>query len=127
VQDAVLTGINRDELGALIVPRADECRRLTGLPEGTPLPEVLHHPAARSFFQALADTLWREATGSANRVARMHVLAEPPSIDKGEVTDKGSINQRAVLQHRASLVEALYAGTEADPFLIKPSRAGSTT
>ena len=89
---------------------------------GTPLPEVLHHPAVRAFFQALADRLWRDATGSASRVARLHVLAEPPSIDRGEVTDKGSINQRAVLQHRAALVDALYQGREADPFLILPAR-----
>ena len=41
------------------------------------------------------------------------MLAEPPSIDKGEVTDKGSINQRAVLKHRAALVEALHDGTPA--------------
>jgi feruloyl-CoA synthase len=52
----------------------------------------------------------------------MHVLAEPPSIDKGEVTDKGSINQRAVLSHRAALVEALYQGSSADPFLILPNK-----
>jgi feruloyl-CoA synthase len=51
------------------------------------------------------------------------VLAEAPSIDKGEVTDKGSINQRAVLQHRAALVEALYEGVASDPFLILPRRA----
>jgi feruloyl-CoA synthase len=74
----------------------------------------------RAFFQQVANRLWREATGSATRVARMHVLAEPPQIDHGEVTDKGSINQRAVLAHRASLVEALYAGPGADPFVILP-------
>jgi feruloyl-CoA synthase len=89
----------------------------------TPLPEVLHHPTVRAFFQALADRLWRESTGSANRVARIHVLAEPPSIDKGEVTDKGSINQRAVLQHRDALVQALYEGRASDPFLILPNKA----
>jgi len=44
-------------------------------------------------------------------VARMVLLNEPPSIDKGEVTDKGSINQRAVLKHRDTLVQALHAGT----------------
>ncbi|MBK7059765.1 MAG: feruloyl-CoA synthase [Rubrivivax sp.] len=121
VQDAVITGINRDEVGALLFPRADECRRLACLPAATPLPEVLHHPAVRAFFQQLADRLWREATGSASRVTRLHVLAEPPSIDKGEVTDKGSINQRAVLQHRDALVEALYEGASSDPFLILPN------
>jgi len=120
VQDAVIAGLNRDEVGALVFPRPDDCRALAGLPANTPMPEVLHHPAVRAFFQRLADALHAQATGSANRVARMHVLAEPPSIDHGEVTDKGSINQRAVLAHRASLVEALYAGREADPFLILP-------
>lgn len=123
VQDAVVAGMNRDEIGLLIVPRPDECRKLAGLPAGTPFPEVLHHPAVREFFQRLADRLWREGTGSANRPARLHVMAEPPSIDKGEVTDKGSINQRAVLAHRAALVEALYEGAASDPFLILPRRS----
>ena len=122
VQDAVITGLNLGEVGALLFPRADECRRLAGLPASTPLPQVLHHPAVRAFFQTLANRLWRDATGSASRVARLHVLAEPPSIDKGEVTDKGSINQRAVLAHRDALVEALYAGQAEDPFLILPVR-----
>jgi feruloyl-CoA synthase len=122
VQDAVITGLNRGEVGALLFPRADECRRVAGLPASAPLPEVLHHPAVRAFFQTLANRLWLEATGSASRVARLHVLAEPPSIDKGEVTDKGSINQRAVLAHRDALVEALYAGRAEDPFLVLPAR-----
>ena len=126
IQDVVVAGLNRDEIGLLIFPRLDECRRLAaadGLEaEALPVPELLHTPAVRDFFQQLADRLWREGTGSANRPARLHVLAEPPSIDKGEVTDKGSINQRAVLQHRAALVEAMYEGRESDPFLILPRR-----
>ncbi len=122
VQDAVIAGINRDDVGALLFPRADECRKLAGLGEQAPLPEVLHHPVVRAAFQRLADHLWRDATGSASRVARMHVLAEPPAIDLGEVTDKGSINQRAVLQHRDALVQALYEGAASDPFLILPNK-----
>jgi feruloyl-CoA synthase len=119
VQDAVITGLNRDDIGMLVFPRLDECRKLAGLGADSPAPEVLHHPAVRAFFQRLLDRLWREGTGSATRVARAHVLAEPPSIDKGEVTDKGSINQRAVLHHRAALVEALYEG--GDPYRLLPS------
>ena len=111
------------DVGALLFPRPDECRKLAGLGEDVPLPEVLHHPVVRARFQQLADRLWRDATGSASRVARLHVLAEPPSIDKGEVTDKGSINQRAVLQHRDALVQALYEGAASDPFLILPNKA----
>jgi feruloyl-CoA synthase len=107
----VLAGLDRDEIAALVVPRADDCRRLAGVADGAPMAEVLKHAAVRAFFQALADRLWREGTGSATRVARLLVLAEPPSIDRGEVTDKGSINQRALLAQRAALVDAVYAGT----------------
>jgi predicted Rossmann-fold nucleotide-binding protein len=53
-------------------------------------------------------------------VARLHVLAEPPSIDKGEVTDKGSINQRAVLRTATPLVERCTKAARSDPFLILP-------
>jgi feruloyl-CoA synthase len=119
VQDAVITGLNRDTVGALIVPRLDECRRIAGCAHDAPAPEVLHHPALRTFFQTMLDKLAAQSTGSANRIERIHVLAEPPSIDKGELTDKGSINQRAVLQHRASLVDALYEGQASDPFIIQ--------
>ena len=62
-----------------------------------------------------------QATGSATRVSRAVLMVEPLSIDKGEVTDKGSLNQRAVLTHREALVDALYAGTA--PGLLLPSVA----
>ena len=127
IQDVVVTGLNRDEIGLLVFPRVDECRKLAaadGLEaESLPVPELMHTPAVRDFFQRVADQLWRAGTGSANRPARMHVMAELPSIDKGEVTDKGSINQRAVLLHRAALVEALYEGRDSDPFVILPRKA----
>ncbi|MBN8487473.1 MAG: feruloyl-CoA synthase [Burkholderiales bacterium] len=123
IQDAVVTGLNRDEIGLLVFPRVDEVRKMAGVHDGVPFPDVLHQPVVRAFFQGVADRLWAAGTGSANRPARMHVLAEPPQIDKGEVTDKGSINQRAVLAARAALVEALYEGRASDPFLILPKKA----
>ena len=67
------------------------------------------------FFPALTDRLWADGTGSASRIARAHLLVEPPSIDRGEMTDKGSINQRAVLTHRAALVDAVYRASPAQP------------
>jgi feruloyl-CoA synthase len=82
---------------------------------------VLDHHVVRAFYQALVDRLWAEGTGSANRVARALLLEEPPHIDRGEVTDKGSINQRAVLQHRADLVERMYADVT-DAQVILPRR-----
>jgi feruloyl-CoA synthase len=120
VQDAVIAGLNRSEIAALLFPRLDECAKLAGLPLETAAATVLGHPEVRTFFQGVVDRLWRAGTGSANRVARTVVLVDPPSIDKGEVTDKGSINQRAVLAQRAALVEAIYAGDA--PGLLQPQR-----
>ena len=110
VQDAVITGLNMNEVGALLftTPRV---RALCPLPDSAPLSEVLQHPSTVAFFQELLNTLARQATGSANRVSRLLVMSEPPSIDSGEVTDKGSINQRAVLKQRHERVQAMYAGT----------------
>ncbi len=122
VQDAVITGLDRDEVGMLVFPRIDECRKLAGLAEDTGAEEVLRHPTVRAHFQALLDRMWRDGTGSASRVARAHVMAAPPSIDRDEVTDKGSINQRAVLRHRAALVDALYRAVAADNDILLPQQ-----
>lgn len=110
VQEVVIAGINRDEIGILIFPRLDACRAFARLPANAPTLDVLAAPEVRQFFQHLVDGLWATGTGSATRVARALVLVDPPSIDRGEITDKGSINQRAVLTHREALVEHLYAG-----------------
>ena len=119
VQDVVIAGIDRDEVGVLVFPRLDSCRALAGLPARAPTLEVLAAPAVRRFFQQLVDALWASGTGSATRVARAIVLVDPPGIDRGEITDKGSINQRAVLTHREALVEHLYAGGDG---VIVPQR-----
>ena len=117
VQDAVITGLNLKEVGALVFPTA-ACRTLADLPPTASMQEVLESPAVQKHFQQVLNHLDLSATGSANRIARLHLMAEPPSIDKGEVTDKGSINQRAVLKHRDALVNALHGGTL--PFTLQP-------
>ena len=118
VQDAVITGLGLNEVGALIFPAA-AVRQLAAMPAGTPLQLVLQSAPVQARFQSIADDLAAHACGSASRIARLHLMHEPPSIDKGEVTDKGSINQRAVLQHRDALVVALHGGTL--PFTVQPS------
>jgi feruloyl-CoA synthase len=110
VLDAVITGINRDEVGMLVFPRLEACRALAGLGADAGVTEILAAPQVRETFQRLVDGEWAAGSGSATRIARALVLAEPPSIDRGEITDKGSINQRAVLTQRAAQVELLYAG-----------------
>jgi feruloyl-CoA synthase len=117
VQDAVITGINLHEVGALIFP-TPAVRKLAGIPEDAPLKQVLESEPVQAHFQQVADELAAGATGSANRIARLHLMHEPASIDKSEVTDKGSINQAAVLKQRDALVNALHTGTL--PFTIKP-------
>jgi len=110
VQDVVLAGLNRDWVGVLVFPNVEACRGLCGDLFGpAPMSDVVRHPAVRARFQALLDALARESTGSSTRIARAIVLDSPPSIDASEITDKGSINQRAVLKSRAALVEELYA------------------
>ncbi len=86
VRDVVITGEGRSELGALVFPAAGFS------PED---------------FSAKIDSL--ESSGSSNRIARILVLEDPPSLDAGEMTDKGTINQKAVLKNRAAAVEALYS------------------
>ena len=109
IQDAVITGLNRKEVGALIFPTA-AVRQLSGLDANAPLAAVLSSAPVQTHFQGVINQLASSATGSASRVARAVLLSEPPAIDKGEVTDKGSINQRAVLKHRDALVQALHDG-----------------
>ncbi|MFW5331196.1 feruloyl-CoA synthase [Hydrogenophaga sp. ZJX-1] len=117
IQDVVLTGINLKEVGAMVFPTA-AVRNLSDLPADASLHDVLDHPAVLAQFQLIVNELAKTATGSANRIARMCLLADPPTIDRGEVTDKGSINQRAVLTHRADTVAKLHA--EGLRYIIKP-------
>ena len=118
VQDVVLTGINLKEVGAMVFP-TPAVRALSGLAADAPLADVLGSAPVLAHFQNLINELSKTATGSANRIARMCLLSEPPTIDKGEITDKGSINQRSVLTHRADTVAALHE--DRLHFILKPT------
>jgi feruloyl-CoA synthase len=122
VHDVVIAGIDRDEVGLLVFPRVDDCRRLAGVPATAPILEVLGHIKVREAFQQLLDRLWAEGSGSASRPARLLLLAEPPSLD-GEQTDKGSVNQRSVLARRTADVDRLYAALRGDHEVLFASSA----
>ncbi|EJM06892.1 acyl-CoA synthetase (AMP-forming)/AMP-acid ligase II [Pseudomonas sp. GM102] len=113
VQDLVVAAPDRECLGALVFPRLYECRRLAGLSAHASDAEVLASAPVQEWFGDWLQRLNRDATGNASRLEWIALLDEPASIDRGEITDKGSINQRAVLQWRADKVEALYRGEEA--------------
>ncbi|MGQ0511259.1 MAG: feruloyl-CoA synthase [Betaproteobacteria bacterium] len=112
VQDSVVTGHNRDDVGALLFPNLAACAGM-------------HAPELRAKLQDVFDRMARESTGSSNRVARVMLLEEPPLIDAGEITDKGSINQAAVLKRRAALVEELYA-EPVSPRVLRAQGGGRT-
>ena len=110
VRDVVLAGAERDEVTALIFPDVDACRAIAAdLASDAPVPHVLGDPRVRAAFARKLGGFAAASTGTSNRIMRAVLLAEPASLDIGEMTDKGSINQRAVLAHRAAIVEALYA------------------
>jgi feruloyl-CoA synthase len=109
VQDVVITGHDRDDVAMLVFPALDACRGLCpDLDAAAPAGAVLTHAAVRAQFQRMLDRAAAGGTGSATRITRAILLEEPASLDIGEATDKGSINQRMVLKARATLVEELY-------------------
>ncbi len=111
IQDVVITGINRHEVGALVFPTQAIRTLNSQLSSDAPLQQVLESASVQAYFIALLKQLATSATGSASRVTRLYLLSEPPSIDAGEVTDKGSINQRAVLARRDSFVNTMHDNT----------------
>ncbi|UGV27878.1 feruloyl-CoA synthase [Rhodopseudomonas boonkerdii] len=113
VRDVVVAGINRDELAALVILDLDGCRVINpDLPPGD-LVAAAHDPMVRDAFRKRLADFVSGATGSSTRIAKAVLLDTPLSIDKGEVTDKGSLNQRAVLEHRATLIDDIYTRPEA--------------
>ncbi len=92
-KDVVVAGHDREYVAVLIVPDTEACRSIDLM----------------SKFRSVLEDLTRESTGSSNRITRAIVLTEPLSMDAHEITDKGSINQRSVLNNRVALVEDLYS------------------
>jgi feruloyl-CoA synthase len=110
VIDAVISGHDRNFLGMLLVPNLEACRALaSGLPAGAKPAEILRHDSVTGKFADILNAFAAEATGNSNRVERAILLDEPPSLDGGEITDKGSLNQRVILERRAALVDEIYA------------------
>jgi feruloyl-CoA synthase len=109
LREAVICGHGRDELAAMLLLDPDGCRLIAPeLPADAPLRSYAEHPRIRDELAVRLRSFADLSTGSSNRITRVIVLDVPPSIDLGEVTDKGSINQRAVLDCRVHLVAELY-------------------
>ncbi len=110
VIDAVVSGHDRNFLSVLLMPNLETCRTLAkDLPANPSTAEILQNEVLRAKFAELLESFAAQATGNSNRVERAILLEEPPSLDRGEITDKGSLNQRAMLDHHAALVEEIYS------------------
>jgi feruloyl-CoA synthase len=108
-EDVVVTGHDRDEVGLLIFPNVEACQRLCdGISKAARPARILTGAPVRARVAEGLRVLKQEGVGSSSYATRAMLLEEPPSIDANEITDKGYINQRAVLQNRARLVELLY-------------------
>ena len=107
-QDVVIAAPERDDVRVLVFPSLAACRRLAGFPAEAPVGDVIDGEAVCARFAAALSAFNAAHAGSSTRVTRALLLAEPPSIDAGEITDKGSINQKAVLRRRTAFVDALY-------------------
>ncbi len=118
IQDAVVCGHDRDEIGLLVFSNLAELAQVSGLEVDAPVSEHAAHPSIR---QALQQGLARynvDHPASSHRIARVLIMVEPPKMDANEITDKGYINQRAVIENRAELIAKLYSN-DADVIVIK--------
>jgi feruloyl-CoA synthase len=116
-RDCVITGHDRGTIGALLIPEQEACRRAAGLEADATPEQIYSHPDLVAEIQKRLKTLAQTQQGSSTRIARVAIFGTPLSLDAGEVTDKGSVNQRAVIANHASLVERLYM-EPADPAVI---------
>ena len=119
IQDCVITGHDRDAIGLLVFPNPVGCRSLCPeLPADLPLSALINAPQVRQKLAAALSAMAAESSGSSTHPTRALLMAELPSIDDNEITDKGYINQRAVLLSRAHLVERLYAVRPEDDVIV---------
>jgi feruloyl-CoA synthase len=107
--ELIVAGHNRDYVGLLVFPKLAACRALVDDAGEMDTCDLLTHHRVATELRAVVERLNASSSGSSTRVRRALLLEEPPSADANEITDKGYINQRAVLDRRAHLVEALFA------------------
>jgi feruloyl-CoA synthase len=108
-KDVVVAGADLRDIRVLVFPDVEACRGLARDLASASAADIVADSRVRATFQERLNAFAAAATGSSNRVTALTLVADLPSLDAGEITDKGSINQRAVLRCRAPLVADLYA------------------
>lgn len=111
IQDVVITGRDRSYIGAMVFPDMAQCRSLVGeTHEGMSDTDILSHAVVREFFCESLSSLAQEGASSSMRIKRLVLMAQLPEIDKHEITDKGSLNQNALIENRTEEMRDLYSG-----------------
>jgi feruloyl-CoA synthase len=118
LQDALVAGHDRDFVGLLAWPNLAACRKLVDAGEETDAGQIVADAAIRDHVAAGLRRYNEAQKGSSTRILRVLLMAEPPSMDANEITDKGYINQRAGLTRRADLVDKLYAEPPDDDVIV---------
>jgi len=119
LQDAIIAGHDRDFVGILAWLNAAGCQKLIGEGAPAPLSELARHPRVKDHIRGAIERYNATQTGTSQRIERVLLLHDLPSIDEGEITDKGYINQRMALDRRAADVERLFATqTDADVIIV---------
>jgi len=108
IKDAVITGHDKDYLGAILFPDLNACEKLVGKASETNVKSLVHSKLVSQELQLILNELGQKSTGSSTKIKRALFADFELSIDKGEITDKGSINQRAILSHRKAIVDKIY-------------------
>jgi feruloyl-CoA synthase len=116
LQDAVVTGHDRDFIGLLAWPNVPALKQIAG--EDADPAKLIAASAVREHVRKGLAAYNATQPGSSSRIRRVLIMAEPPSIDANEITDKGYINQRSVLERRAALIERLYSDPAAADVIV---------
>ncbi|MBX3445197.1 MAG: AMP-binding protein [Parvibaculaceae bacterium] len=118
VQDAVVCGLDKPYIALLAWPNIAAARKVAGLPDDAAPQNAISHPKVVEYLRNALQKHNKAGGGSSTRIARIHLMLEPPSIDGHEITDKGYVNQAATAARRAPLVERLYVDPAPEDVIV---------
>lgn len=118
VQDAVVCGLDKPYIALLAWPNIAAARKVAGLPDDAAPQDAISHPKVVEYLRNALQKHNKAGGGSSTRIARIHLMLEPPSIDGHEITDKGYVNQAATAARRAPLVERLYVDPAPEDVIV---------
>jgi feruloyl-CoA synthase len=110
-QEVVVAGADRKDVRILIFPDWEVCAAAVGLNCPAKPPQIAANPALRTMFRERLAKLYAAGTGSSNRIVAGLLVESPPSSAAGELTEKGTVNSRALQRNRPELLDALFGDT----------------